>query len=124
MLIPNLNSAATAPRLASDSAPAAVATPRPQAPEPAQAAASATSVPPPTQSQIQSALDSMNKVLKQNNAGLEFSVDKDTRRTVFKLVESTTGEVIRQYPTEDLLAIARAIDQMPQYQGLLLSQKA
>lgn len=121
MLIPNLSSAATAPRLASDSAPAAVATPRPQAPEPAQAAASA---PPPTQSQIQSALDSMNKVLKQNNAGLEFSVDKDTRRTVFKLVESTTGEVIRQYPTEDLLAIARAIDQMPQYQGLLLSQKA
>lgn len=122
MLISNINSAATAPRPTSDSVPAPVAAPQAQSPVPAQAAAKANTA--PTQEQIKSTLDSMNKVLKQNNAGLEFSVDEDTKRTVFKLVESTTGEVIRQYPTEDLLAIARAIDQMPQYQGLLLSQKA
>jgi flagellar protein FlaG len=119
MLIPNINSAATAPRLTSDSAPAPVAAPQAQAP--------AAPPPPPTQAQIQTALDSMNKVLKQNDSGLEFSVDKDTKRTVFKLVESNTGKVIRQYPTEDLLAIARAIDQMQHQghgQGLLLNQKA
>lgn len=126
MLIPNINSAATAPRSTSDSAPAPVAAPQTQVnPEQSQAAVKAAATNnAPTQAQIQSALESMNKVLKQNDSGLEFSVDKDTRRTVFKLVESTTGEVIRQYPTEDMLAIARAIDQMPQYQGLLLSQKA
>lgn len=128
MLIQNINSAATAPRLTSDSAPGPVATPDTQAAQPPVAIAPATAqaaATPPTQAQIQSALDSMNKVLKQNDSGLEFSVDEDTKRTVFKLVETKTGEVIRQYPTEDLLAIARAIDQMQtQQHGVLLSQKA
>jgi flagellar protein FlaG len=61
--------------------------------------------------------------MKQNDSGLEFSIDQDTKRTIIKLVESRTGDVIRQYPTEDMLAITRAIDQMQQH-GVLLNQKA
>lgn len=122
MLIPNINNA-VAQQTAGDSVPApAVVVPSTPAPAPAQAA-----TPSPTPAQVKAAMEDINKLLKQGDSGLQFTVDKETNRTVFKLVESETGEVIRQYPTEDMLAIARAIDQMEQQvktQGLLLSQKA
>lgn len=125
MLISNINGG-TAQRLTSDGAPVAAA---PEQAVPVQAAPTqaATTKAAPTPEQAQAAVDNINRVLKKGDSGLEFSVDKQTNRTVFKLVETQTGEVIRQYPTEDLLAIARAIDQMEQqakHQGLLLSQKA
>lgn len=124
MLIPNINNA-VAQQTAGDSAPApAVVVPSTPAPAPAAAQAA---TPSPTPAQVKAAMDGINKLLKQGDSGLQFTVDKETNRTVFKLVESETGEVIRQYPTEDMLAIARAIDQMEQQaktQGLLLSQKA
>jgi flagellar protein FlaG len=130
MLIQNINSATMAPRLASDSAPVAVAAPQIQATPvelPQTAVKAATETPAannaPTQAHIQSAVDGMNKMMKQNDSGLEFSIDQDTKRTIIKLVESRTGDVIRQYPTEDMLAITRAIDQMQQH-GVLLNQKA
>ena len=38
---------------------------------------------------------------------LEFSVDKETKVTVVKVVNSETGEVVRQIPPEKLLAFMR-----------------
>lgn len=126
MLIPNINNVA-AQRPAGDGSPTpAVVVPDTPAPAAAPPAAQAAAQP-PTPAQIKAAMDDINKMLKQGDSGLQFSVDKETNRTVFKLVESETGEVIRQYPTEDMLAIARAIDQLEQQaktQGLLLSKKA
>lgn len=126
MLIQNINSAATATRPTSDSVPVAVATPKTQATQlelPQTAGTAAPEKTAPTQEQIQSAVDNMNKVMKQNDSGLEFSIDNDTKRTVVKLVELKTGDVIRQYPSEDMLSIARAMDQMQQH-GVLVNQKA
>jgi len=37
-------------------------------------------------------------------------------------VDTETGDVIRQFPSEDMLAISRSIDRFQQ--GLLLKQKA
>lgn len=76
----------------------------------------------PTAEQLQSVVGNINKVLKQSNSSLEFSVDTDTKKTIVKLVDSGTGELIRQYPTEEMLVIAHAIDQLQQ--GALLKQKA
>ncbi|MBL8491536.1 MAG: flagellar protein FlaG, partial [Rhodocyclaceae bacterium] len=42
-------------------------------------------------------------------------------KTVVKVVDGQTGKMIRQIPSEELLAIAESIDRM---QGLLLRQKA
>jgi flagellar protein FlaG len=52
---------------------------------------------------------------------LRFTIDKETGKTVVRIIDSTTDEVIRQIPSEEVLAISKAIDRM---QGLLLKQKA
>ncbi|GAB1235076.1 flagellar protein FlaG [Ferrigenium sp. UT5] len=72
--------------------------------------------------QTQRAVDTINQALKQSNKNLEFSIDESTNKQVFKLTDGETGDVIRQYPTEEMLAISRAIDQVQQ--GLLLKQEA
>ncbi|MDP4029596.1 MAG: flagellar protein FlaG [Gallionella sp.] len=72
--------------------------------------------------QVKSAVENINKVLKQSDKSLEFSVDESTKKQMFKLTDMSTGDVIRQYPTEEMLAISRAIDTVQQ--GLLLRQEA
>ena len=52
---------------------------------------------------------------------LLFSIDEDTERTVVKVVDAATDEVIRQIPSEEVLAIAKALDKL---QGVLIQQKA
>lgn len=76
----------------------------------------------PSAAQLRSAMDSINKTLKQANRSLEFSVDESTNKRVVKLVDTDTGDLVRQFPSEELLAISRAIDQIQQ--GLLLKQEA
>lgn len=135
MLIQNITNTAQVPqpaRLTSSSAPVVVSSPppktetKPDATEAKQSAvnqaAEPQSPPQPTAQQLKNVVDNLNKALKQANRSLEFSVDKDTNRQIVKLVESETGEVIRQFPTEEMLAISHAIDQVQQ--GLLLKQKA
>ncbi len=57
------------------------------------------------------------------NRGLTFSVDKTTHEPVVKVVEAKTGAVIAQIPSRQAMAIAQAIDALPQ-KGTLLNQKA
>lgn len=76
----------------------------------------------PSAEQVKNAVDNANKVLKQAGNNIEFTIDTDTKKTVVKLVESSTGELIRQYPTKEMLAIAHAIDQLQH--GAFLKQKA
>lgn len=78
--------------------------------------------PQPSAAELKSAVSAINKALQQSNHNLEFSVDTDSKRTVVKMVDTSTGELIRQFPSETTLAISREIDQFQQ--GLLLTQKA
>jgi len=71
---------------------------------------------------VQQAVSVINHAMQQANRSLEFSVDNDTSRTVVKLVDTRTGELIRQYPSEATLAISRDIEAAQQ--GLLLKQQA
>ena len=52
---------------------------------------------------------------------LQFSVDDATGKTVVRITDAKTGEMIRQIPSEELLELARSLDKM---QGMLLQQKA
>lgn len=54
-------------------------------------------------------------------SSLEFSVDTDTNRIVVKVVDNQTRELVRQIPMEEMLALAKAMNQL---QGLLLQTKA
>lgn len=75
----------------------------------------------PTVAQLRNVVDNINKALKQTNNILEFNMDADTKKLTVKLVDMETGDVIRQFPSEDILAIARSIARIQQ--GLLLNQK-
>ena len=70
----------------------------------------------------------VNKALQQSNLSLEFSVDPSTKTPVIKMMDSQSGKVIRQYPSEEVIAIAQSIDEyLSQHQlqsGMLLKQKA
>lgn len=76
----------------------------------------------PAAAQLKSAVDNINQLLKQSNTGIEFSVDASTNKPLVKVVDSSTGDVIRQFPSEEALALTRAIDRIQQ--GLLLKQQA
>jgi len=116
-------------RFASDSAPAVVAAPPSNA-----AAQPSTSVELPqlavsqvaeqkvSAEQLKSVVDNINKTMRQSNRSLEFTMDADSKQQLVRLVDTETGDVIRQFPSKEAMAISRAIDQFQQ--GLLLNQKA
>lgn len=80
-----------------------------------------TKAPPASQAELQDAVTTSNNFLKTVTNAVEFSIDKDSGNTVVKVVDTATKEVIRQYPSEEMLAIAKALDNI---QGLLIKQKA
>jgi flagellar protein FlaG len=75
----------------------------------------------PSRQQVDQAMEKMRDALPPVARNLQFSVDVETGRNVVKIVDATTNEVIRQMPSEELLAIAKALDS---FTGLLLKQKA
>lgn len=72
--------------------------------------------------ELETAVATINQAMRQSNRNLEFSLDTDTRKTVVKVVDTNTGELIRQFPSEKALAISRSIEQFQQ--GILLTHKA
>lgn len=66
---------------------------------------------------VQAVTDFVNSV----NSSLQFSVDDDTGKFVVKVIDKDTKEVIKQFPSEEMLAIAKALDDI---KGLLVHQKA
>lgn len=73
--------------------------------------------------QVEDAVKKINDTVKSLNqsVGLEFSTDADTKIRVVKLVDTNSKEVLRQIPTEEVVAIAKALDKL---QGLLVRDKA
>ena len=59
--------------------------------------------------------------LRSVASGLEFSVDENSGRVLVRVRDKETNELIRQIPSEEMLAIRNALDHL---QGLLLRQKA
>lgn len=76
----------------------------------------------PSREQVQQVVKEMKQLVEPRVPnGLHFSIDDATGKTVVRVTDAQTGEMIRQIPSEELLAIAQSLDRM---QGLLLRQKA
>ena len=76
----------------------------------------------PTPEHVQQAVDHSNAVLQAKAIGdLRFTVDKETKIAVVKLVDHTSGETIMQIPSEDMIKIAKSIDQ---FIGALVQKSA
>jgi flagellar protein FlaG len=74
--------------------------------------------------QLKAVTDDINRAMQQSNQNLEFEfiMDTDTKKTVVRVLDKKTGELVRQIPSEETVAIARSIDQFQR--SLLLNQKA
>lgn len=70
---------------------------------------------------LERALDDVRRVVEPMARNLLFTIDEDTGRTVVKVIDSATDEVIRQIPSEEILSIAKALDKL---KGLLIQQEA
>jgi len=76
----------------------------------------------PSSRQLQHAVDQVNKTIQTlSNNDVQFTVDKETGKDIVKVVNRETKEVIRQIPSEEMVAIAKRLDEL---QGLIIRQKA
>ena len=81
--------------------------PRPSAP-----AAVMTPSSPPSAEAVQHAVGQANEALRAMSQAVEFEYDRDADVMVVRLVDTQDKTVLRQIPSQEMLEIARALDQM------------
>jgi flagellar protein FlaG len=75
----------------------------------------------PAPEQLQKAVESMKQMIEAKAPNsLAFSIDDSTGKTVVRISDAQTGEMIRQIPSEEMLEIARSLDRL---QGMLLKEQ-
>jgi flagellar protein FlaG len=75
----------------------------------------------PSSAQLQEAMHKLQRAIEPVANDLSFSVDEQSGKTVVRVIDSVTKELIRQIPADEVLAMARALDQQA---GLLVQTKA
>jgi flagellar protein FlaG len=80
----------------------------------------AEATPPPRE--VIEAVSRIQDYVQTLRRDLQFRVDENLNRVVVTVVDSDSGEVIRQIPGEEVIAVARSLEQMQQ--GVLLNQQA
>lgn len=74
---------------------------------------------PPAEGDLVEPLQRVNEVMRQH--GIEFELADTGNRTITRIVDRDSGELIRQIPAEEVLAIAERLDEM---RGRLISLEA
>ncbi|MDX3775254.1 flagellar protein FlaG [Chromatiaceae bacterium AAb-1] len=81
----------------------------------------------PEQLHLSDALEIISNAVALNHRSLSFSMDEISGRSVIKVVDSATDEVIRQIPTEEILKVAQDVkrlqEEMGKSIGLLIDNK-
>ena len=77
----------------------------PAAPQSAPATAATATV----QIPLVTAVESINRYLRSIDQTLRFQIDDATGKTVVRVIDEATGDTIRQIPSEETLAVARAL---------------
>ena len=67
------------------------------------------------------AVEKLNKIMKSHRTDVSFSVDEEAHATVIKFFKTETGELIKQFPPEEILAMKAKINKSV---GLLHDSKA
>ncbi len=68
--------------------------------------------------QLEDSVSQLNELAQSVQRDLHFSIDEFSGDTVIQVLDSKTEEVIRQIPSEEVLALARNIESM---KGVLFS---
>ncbi|OIP17268.1 MAG: hypothetical protein CO105_15450 [Comamonadaceae bacterium CG_4_9_14_3_um_filter_60_33] len=64
-------------------------------------------------------LQEINKVMDALSISVQFQVDPDYDAAIIRVVDQQSGEVIRQFPSEEAVRMAKALDNL---KGLLFAQ--
>ncbi len=79
-------------------------------------------VSPPSAEELNKLVDKANASFPAQSSNLKFSVVEGTSISVVRVEDSETGELIRQFPSEEMVAFAKAMDEMKQ--GAMLEERA
>jgi len=91
--------------------------------QPPHAATQANTNDEPVEEQLVAAVSDISEFVQQVHRELQFSIDKESGRTVVRVVNADTDEVVRQIPAEEALKLARHLAEAGDT-GLLLRSKA
>jgi flagellar protein FlaG len=75
----------------------------------------------PSAGEVSNAVKTANALMKQMNVGIEFSFDEDAGEMIIKVIDAETRDVLRQFPSEEMIALSRAVEKM---QAALVKQTA
>ncbi len=70
---------------------------------------------------VEAAVRRLSDYVQNHQRDLKFSVDQATGRTVIKVIDAETKEVIRQIPPERVLNLVQRLESMD---GLILEEQA
>jgi flagellar protein FlaG len=71
--------------------------------------------------EMEKAIAALDKLVAPSARALEFSLDDASGQVVVRVIDAETRMVLRQMPSEEVLAIARELDRL---KGLLIRQMA
>lgn len=79
------------------------------------------STPQPNTEELHNLVNQANTALQERFSDLKFTVAEGTDITVVRIEDTETGELIRQFPSEAMVAIARALGETQH--GTMLEEK-
>ena len=65
-----------------------------------------------TPQQLEKVAQQLQDFVGEMNRGLEFSVDKDSGRDVIKVIDKSSGDLVKQYPSEEVLTLVAKLSDM------------
>lgn len=75
----------------------------------------------PERTQIQRNIDDINRQLQLKAVSVQFQIDPGYKDVILKVVDQQDGKVVLQIPSEEVVRIAKVMDQM---KGVLLEKIA
>ena len=69
--------------------------------------------------QLEEMAQQLQDFMGEMNRSLQFKVDEDSGRDVIKVLDKNSGEVIKQYPSEEVLSL---VSKLSESAGILIDQ--
>ncbi|AZN33416.1 flagellar protein FlaG [Pseudoalteromonas sp. Xi13] len=69
--------------------------------------------------QLEKVAQQLQEFMGEMNRTLQFQVDEDSGRDVIKILDKTSGDVIKQYPSEEVLSL---VSKLSESAGILIDQ--
>ena len=58
---------------------------------------------------VQGSVDKLNEMMQSVRRELQFSIDEDSGRTIIKVIDAETQEIVRQIPPEEVMTLVERI---------------